>query len=200
VPWSAAALGIAREFRAAIEREVARRTKIELRLFDRLFEASPIALLLVGQSGSIRLLNRQTELLFGVDRKDLQGKPAGLLFPPSGQSDHRAEVLDYLSTPGRRPMTGGLRITGRRNDGSEVPLEVALNPVEPTLFGGETLVQMSITDLTARLENERQKLLAQSRLRSVAQHVPAMIGYWNRDLICEFANEGHRVWFGLGPE
>jgi len=109
-------------------------------------------------------------------------------------------VLDYVANPLQRQMTEGLRIVGFQNGGSRVALEVALNPVEPTLVGGETMVQMSITDLTARLENERQKLQAQSRLRSVAQHVPAMIGYWNRELICEFANEGYRVWFGLGPE
>jgi PAS domain S-box-containing protein len=100
----------------------------------------------------------------------------------------------------QRHVTDGLRIIGLRNGGSMIPLEVALNPVEPTMFGGETMVQMSVTDLTARLDNERQKLEAQNRLRSVAQHVPAMIGYWNRDLVCEFANEGHRVWFGLAPE
>jgi PAS domain S-box-containing protein len=200
LPWSNAVLAVAIEFREAIEREVARRTKIELKLFDRMFEGSPIALLLIGTSGLVRLLNRQAEKLFGFERMDLQGKPVGILFPPSGQDDERGQVLDYIANPLQRQMTEGLRIVGLRNGGSSIPLEVALNPLEPTMFGGETMVQMSITDLTARLENEKQKLQAQSRLRSVAQHVPAMIGYWNRDLICEFANEGYRVWFGLGPE
>jgi PAS domain S-box-containing protein len=200
LPWSNAVLAVAVEFRKSIEREVARRTKLELKLFDRMFEASPIALLLIGNGGVMRLMNRQAERLFGYDRKDLQGRPIDVLFPPAGQDDHRERVLDYMASPHRQQVTEGLRITGRRNGGSHVPLEVALNPVEPTLFGGETMVQVSITDLTARLENERQKIKAQSRLRSVAQHVPAMIGYWNRDMICEFANEGFRVWFGLSPD
>jgi PAS domain S-box-containing protein len=200
MPWSNAVIAVAVEFRQAIEREVARRTKIELKLFDRMFEASPIALLLIGQSGSIRLLNRQAEKLFGFNRMDLYGKPMEMLFPPGGQNDQRSQVLDYVANPLQRQMIEGLRVIGVQNGGSRVPLEVALNPVEPTMFGGEPMVQVSITDLTARLENERQKLQAQGRLRSVAQHVPAMIGYWNRELICEFANEGHRVWFGLGPE
>lgn len=199
LPWSDAVLAVAEEFRKAIEREVARRTKLELKLFDRMFEASPIALLLIGKNGLVRLLNDRAEKLFRVGRMDVQGRPMHTLFPPTGQDDQRAQILDYIRNPRQRQSAEGLRITGIQNGGSSVPLEVALNAVEPTLFGGETMVQMSITDLTARLDNERQTLQAQNRLRSVAQHVPAMIGYWNRELICEFANEGYRVWFGLDP-
>jgi PAS domain S-box-containing protein len=38
------------------------------------------------------------------------------------------------------------------------------------------------------------------RLRVIGNCVPSMIGYWNRDLCCEFANEAFREWFGLAPE
>jgi len=30
----------------------------------------------------------------------------------------------------------------------------------------------------------------------VADHVPAMLAYWNRDQVCVFANETYRAWFG----
>ncbi|PVU81473.1 hypothetical protein DDP54_16490 (plasmid) [Cellulomonas sp. WB94] len=44
--------------------------------------------------------------------------------------------------------------------------------------------------------------LAESRrlLRSVIDQVPAMIGYWNRDLLNVLANEAYVEWFGKSPD
>ena len=38
------------------------------------------------------------------------------------------------------------------------------------------------------------------RLRAITDNVPANIGYWNRDLTCEFANASYRESFGLSPK
>jgi signal transduction histidine kinase len=34
---------------------------------------------------------------------------------------------------------------------------------------------------------------------AIANRVPAMIGYWNRNVCCEFANDRYRDWFGMEP-
>ncbi|MDB5024868.1 MAG: domain S-box protein [Mucilaginibacter sp.] len=34
----------------------------------------------------------------------------------------------------------------------------------------------------------------------VADHVPAILGYWDKDLVCRFANAAYREWFGKSPE
>jgi len=47
---------------------------------------------------------------------------------------------------------------------------------------------------------ERAARRFEHRLRMVGNCVPSMIGYWNRELRCEFANEAFREWFGLAPE
>ena len=49
-------------------------------------------------------------------------------------------------------------------------------------------------------DSARAQRQAENRLRSIANSMPAMIGYWNQDLRCEFANEAHREWFGRAPE
>lgn len=47
-------------------------------------------------------------------------------------------------------------------------------------------------ELAVSAETER-------RLLTIADTVPANIGYWNRDLVCEFANEQYRTLLGISP-
>ena len=41
---------------------------------------------------------------------------------------------------------------------------------------------------------------SEERLREISDSLPAMIGYWDRDCICRFANQAHFQRFGLRPD
>ncbi len=50
------------------------------------------------------------------------------------------------------------------------------------------------------LESQIAGRLLERRMRLITDSVPALIGYWNRNLECEFANEAYRDTLGLVPE
>jgi PAS domain S-box-containing protein len=198
--WTPADLALAAELGRSIEVEVGRRTKQARDLFDRIFESSPTALLLVGPHGIIKMLNVKAEAVFGYGRDELVGQPLEILMPKRFRAGHVGLRVEFQAHATSRPMGSGRDLVGLRKDGSEFPVEITLSPIDTHDLGGIPMVQASITDITARLADERAKRLMQEQLQSIAKNVPAMIGYWNRDLICEFANELYRTVFGIAPE
>ncbi len=198
--WSAADVALALELRRAIEAEAARRNREALDLYDGVFESSPSALILAGPDGRIKMVNRLAEEMFGYERTELKDRSLEILMPERYRNRHVVHRQRYRQHMLLRPAGDGLDLVGLRKDGSEFPIEIGLNPLASLSFAGEPLIQASITDITLRRAAERQRRQTEERLNSIATHVPAMIGYWNRDQVCEFANEEYHTWFGIDTE
>jgi PAS domain S-box-containing protein len=121
--------------------------KIAEQRFKLAVEAAPSAMLMVDSSGLINLVNSQTEKLFGYAREQLLGEPVERLIPARLGNGHRKLRQDYLSAPSTRAMGAGRELFGLRSDGSEVPVEIGLNPIT-TLEGDFVLA--SIIDISER--------------------------------------------------
>lgn len=133
--------------------------------YRKLVESAPDALLVVNGGGVIELVNRQAELLFGYSRQDLVGRHIDLLVPDRARSVHPAHRARYFSDPRTRPMGVGLALTARRKDGSEVPVDISLSPLD-TDEG--TAVAVAIRDVT---ERERADSALQDAYRKLAASV-----------------------------
>ena len=87
----------------------------------------PDALVGVDHAGVIRFVNRQTELLFGYDRGDLIGAPLEILVPESLRAIHEVHREGYVAAPFTRIMGLDLELRGRRRDGTQFPVDIALS-------------------------------------------------------------------------
>ncbi len=136
------------------------RTHIVRQQLQLLIDALPTPTLATDPQGRIRFVSRQTEALFGYAKAELLGHTIDRLIPPEFRERHRGLHAAFLQTSEPRAMGAGLAILGLAKDGTRLPLDIGLSPVE-TADG--KLVLAAIHDLREfkRGEAERERLRAQ---------------------------------------
>jgi PAS domain S-box-containing protein len=128
--------------------------------FRRVVEAAPEGMVMVDAHGRIELVNRALERLFGYQREELIGEVIELLLPDNVHHLHRGHRQGFMRAPQERPMSRRDGLMGRRKDGSQFPVEVALNPLGEG-ESGEVLA--TVLDITHRKADEaaRERALAE---------------------------------------
>jgi PAS domain S-box-containing protein len=135
--------------------------------FRGLLESAPDPIVIVDQQGTIRIVNRQVERVFGYARDEILGQQVEVLLPERFRGAHTGHRNGYMHEPHTRPMGIGLELFGRRKDGSEFPVEISLSPMQAD---GGLLVTSIIRDLTGRKQVEdRLRATAADLARSNAE-------------------------------
>lgn len=120
-------------------------------------EAAPNGMIMTDASGKITLVNQFAEQLFGYARRELIGQNISVLVPDKYQGEHPDLVVGYCRRPVARAMGHGRDLYGRCKDGTEIAVEIALNPIN-TLQG--PMVLASIVDISERKKHEESLLSA----------------------------------------
>jgi len=145
--------------------DITERKHLEHR-FRQAVESAPNAIVMVNKSGTIEMVNSQTEASFGFSRTELIGQPVEILVPERFRNAHKGYRKTYLAAPVSRPMGMGQELYGLRKDGTEFPVEIGLSLIDSK---EETLVLSTIVDITARKAAEQQIRQAQVNL-AIAQN------------------------------
>ena len=87
-------------------RDIGDRKKAESK-FRGLLESAPDAMVIVDQSGSIVLINSQTEKMFGYPRAELLGQPVEILVPARFRARHPEHREVFFAQPRARAMGAG---------------------------------------------------------------------------------------------
>jgi PAS domain S-box-containing protein len=122
--------------------------------FRRLLESAPDAIVIADTSGLIVEANAQTEKLFGYARGELLGRDIETLVP--------ADLREGLWT------RSGLELQGVRKDGSEIPVEVSVSPIE---MDDGLVVAAAIRDVSDRKRAEKieRELIQEQTARIAAE-------------------------------
>jgi protein-histidine pros-kinase len=137
-------------------------------LFEKLFEFSPDAVVVVDEAGAIIRANAQAEQIFGYRRQEMIGQSVEMLMPERFRAIHPEHRVHYNAEPHRRPMGAGLDLFGKRKDGTEFPVDIMLGPVETE---NGPLVLGVIRDLSQEKEAEEALRRSEEEMRYLEEEL-----------------------------
>lgn len=187
--------------RVDLERRVVDRTRDLQRSNDMLHAVLGNALnafICVDGGGRIVEWNRQAERTFGWLREEALGQPlTQLIIPPEQRQAHEAGMAHLQRTGEAKVLGQRLELTAWCKDGSEIPCEVTINALQGQGEHDESMYFAFLHDISERKRAVRAIKASERRLRTIADNLPALIAYVDKDERYVFCNQTYESWLGV---
>ena len=140
-------------------------------------------MIVIDASGTVLLYNAACERLFGYSAQEVLGNNVRMLMTQTDRKNHDAYIRSYLRSGTAKVIGIGRDVTGRRKDGSTVPMCFSVGELRDD--AGEPFFIGTLHDLTetlrarARIEELQSELIQVARASAVgacARAHPAALG------------------------
>ncbi len=113
-----------------------------LAMCGQVIENDPDGLCVVGDDGSIQLVNKAFEDISGFHRTELVGQQMEMVVPPASRNTHRSHREEFIANPSSRGMRG---LVLQHKRGKEVPVGIRLNRYLDT-SGGHSIAKVRVSE------------------------------------------------------
>ena len=139
----------------------------------RVIDTALDGMIVIDASGTVRLYNAACERLFGYSAQEVLGNNVKLLMTASDRRDHDTYIRNYLRSGTAKVIGIGRDVTGRRKDGSTVPIRLSVGELRDD--DGVPYFIGTLHDLTetlrarARIEELQSELMQVARASAVGE-------------------------------
>lgn len=147
---------------------------------------------------AITFFNLKAEAMFGYRAEEVMGRPLSILLPDRYRQHHGEDVARFGGgKQASRQMNERGHVWGRRNNGDEFPLEIAITKVS---VAGALTYTAHMRDITLRRHRETLLQESERRFRAIFEHAFEAVGLLSPDgTVLEINRAGRLMTEGTAP-
>ena len=148
----------------------------------------------VDSSGTVQEANLTASTMLGHERSKIIGTQLALYC----DQDSKPRLRDHLENVQQTRTAQSCRLKFDLPDGSG--FHARLNSNFVVSEGEDWRCRVIITDINQQKQAEQALVEKDNYLRSLANALPVLIGYFDTEFHFRFCNRAHEVWFGRSAE
>ena len=128
-------------------------TSTEQSLLNAFLDTVVDGIVCIDSDGLLKMFNRSAEEIFGYSAEEVVGKNVSMLMPERFAATHHMFIRDYEIKGGSNVIGRDREIKGRRKDGTEFPIEIAIGEA---VIDNQRVYTGIIRDITERKKAEAE--------------------------------------------